>query len=89
MLSSGIIEARAYQLEAADEALTGSTMLVLPTAAGKTVVAWMVIAERLESTSGWVLVVAPTVALVDQHLRGLSSILEAIEPVSITGQNPV
>ena len=89
MLSSDIIEARAYQLEAADEALTGSTMLVLPTAAGKTVVAWMVIAERLESTSGWVLVVAPTVALVDQHLRGLSSILEAIEPVSITGQNPV
>ena len=89
MLSSGIIEARAYQLEAADEALTGSTMLVLPTAAGKTVVAWMVIAERLESTSGWVLVVAPTVALVEQHLRGLASILEAIEPVSITGQNPV
>ncbi|MBS64992.1 MAG: hypothetical protein CMA93_01480 [Euryarchaeota archaeon] len=89
MLSSDIIEARAYQLEAADEALTGSTMLVLPTAAGKTVVAWMVIAERLERTSGWVLVVAPTVALVEQHLRGLASILEAIEPVSITGQNPV
>ena len=89
MLSSGIIEARAYQLEAADEALTGSTMLVLPTAAGKTVVAWMVIAERLESTTGWVLVVAPTVALVEQHLRGLASILKAIEPVSITGQNTV
>ena len=44
MLSSDHIEARAYQLEAADEALSGSTMLVLPTAAGKTVVAWMVIA---------------------------------------------
>ena len=27
-LTSGIIEARAYQLEAADEALSGSTMLV-------------------------------------------------------------
>ena len=89
MLSPGIIEARAYQLEAADEALTGSTMLVLPTAAGKTVVAWMVIAERLMSTSGWILVVAPTVALVEQHLRGLSLALEGVEPVSITGQNPV
>ena len=88
-LSSDVIEARAYQLEAADEALTGSTMLVLPTAAGKTVVAWMVIAERLESTTGWVLLVAPTVALVEQHLRGLSPTLESVEPISITGQNPV
>ena len=89
MLSSDHIEARAYQLEAADEALTGSTMLVLPTAAGKTVVAWMVIAERLESTDGWVLFVAPTVALVEQHLRGLTPALDGVEPVSITGQNPV
>ncbi|MFL2493316.1 MAG: helicase-related protein [Candidatus Thalassarchaeum sp.] len=87
--SSDLIEARAYQLEAADEALTGSTMLVLPTAAGKTVVAWMVIAERLEITTGWVLLVAPTVALVEQHLRGLSPTLEDVEPISITGQNPV
>ena len=47
-LTPGLIEARAYQLEAADEALSGSMMLVLPTAAGKTVVAWMVIADRLE-----------------------------------------
>ena len=54
-LTPGVIEARAYQLEAADEALSGSTMLVLPTAAGKTVVAWMVLADRLESSDGWVL----------------------------------
>jgi len=89
MLSPDIIEARAYQLEAVDEALTGSTMLVLPTAAGKTVVAWMVIAERLESTSGWILFVAPTVALVEQHLRGLTPALNGVAPISITGQNPV
>ena len=89
MLSSDIIEARAYQLEAADEALTGSTMLVLPTAAGKTVVAWMVIAERLQSTTGWTLVIAPTVALVEQHLRGLVPVLQGIEPISVTGKNPV
>lgn len=89
MLSSDIIEARAYQLEAADEALTGSTMLVLPTAAGKTVVAWMVIAERLQSTTGWALFIAPTVALVEQHLRGLVPVLQGIEPISVTGKNPV
>ena len=91
-LTSGAIEARAYQLEAADEALSGSTMLVLPTAAGKTVVAWMVLAARLESSDGWVLVVAPTVALVEQHLRGIGPVLAdaaSINPISITGQNPV
>jgi len=91
-LTSGVIEARAYQLEAADEALSGSTMLVLPTAAGKTVVAWMVIADRLEISDGWVLVVAPTVALVEQHLRGIEPVMadiSSVNPISITGQNPV
>ena len=91
-LTPGVIEARAYQLEAADEALSGSTMLVLPTAAGKTVVAWMVLADRLESSDGWVLVVAPTVALVEQHLRGIEPVLAdaaSVNPISITGQNPV
>jgi len=89
-LSSEVIEARAYQLEAADEALSGSMMLVLPTAAGKTVVAWMVIADRLATDDGWILIVAPTVALVDQHLRGIEPVLAdsaAVNPISITGQN--
>ena len=91
-LTPGLIEARAYQLEATDEALSGSMMLVLPTAAGKTVVAWMVIADRLESRGGWVLMIAPTVALVEQHLRGIKSVLSdsaSVNPISVTGQNPV
>ena len=91
-LTPGLIEARAYQLEATDEALSGSMMLVLPTAAGKTVVAWMVIADRLESRDGWVLMIAPTVALVEQHLRGIESVLSdsaSVNPISVTGQNPV
>ncbi len=91
-LTPGLIEARAYQLEAADEALSGSMMLVLPTAAGKTVVAWMVIADRLESSDGWILMVAPTVALVEQHLRGIELALSertTVDPISVTGQNPV
>ena len=76
-LTPKLIEARAYQLEATDEALSGSMMLVLPTAAGKTVVAWMVIADRLESSDGWILMIAPTVALVEQHLRGIESVLSS------------
>lgn len=91
MLSDGGIEARAYQLEAVDEALTSSMMLVLPTAAGKTAVAWMAIGESLNRNGGWALMIAPTVALVQQHLEG---VLEAIDlpdgrkPVSVTGKDP-
>ena len=46
-LAADIVEARPYQLQAVDDALAGSTLLVLPTAAGKTAVAWMTIVERL------------------------------------------
>ena len=91
-LTPGRIEARAYQLEATDEVLSGSMMLVLPTAAGKTVVAWMAIADRLESSDGWILMIAPTVALVEQHLRGIKPVLSdssSANPISVTGQNPV
>jgi Fanconi anemia group M protein len=64
-------------------------MLVLPTAAGKTAVSWMVIADKLLEGNGWILMLAPTVALVNQHLKGMISILnEGFNPISITGQNP-
>ena len=68
-LVSGTVQARAYQLQAVDDALAGSMLLILPTAAGKTAVAWLSIAERLERTGGWALVIAPTVALSNQHLE--------------------
>ena len=47
-LVSEAVQARAYQLQAVDDALAGSLLLILPTAAGKTAVAWMSIVERLE-----------------------------------------
>lgn len=88
-LLSDAIEARAYQLDAVNESLAGSMLLVLPTAAGKTAVAWMLIAEKLIEKIGKILLIAPTVALVNQHLMGINQILalKEIEPVSITGQN--
>jgi len=91
LLSEGTIEARAYQLEAVDEALSGSMMLVLPTAAGKTAVAWMAIVESLNRNGGWALMVAPTVALVQQHLSGMMEVIElqgGAEAISITGRDP-
>ena len=88
-LLSDTIEARAYQLDAVNDSLAGSMLLVLPTAAGKTAVAWMLIAEKLIEKVGKILLIAPTVALVNQHLKGINKILalKEIEPISITGQN--
>lgn len=89
-LRDEVIEARAYQLEAVDVALSGSTLLVLPTAAGKTAVAWMVMAEMLRRSDGWALMIAPTVALVKQHLDDLQSVFkdESIEPIAMSGAIP-
>ncbi|MEE3303781.1 MAG: DEAD/DEAH box helicase [Candidatus Thermoplasmatota archaeon] len=89
-LRDGVIEARAYQLEAVDVALSGSTLLVLPTAAGKTAVAWMVIAEMLRRSDGWALMIAPTAALVKQHLDDLESVFdkESTQPIAMSGAIP-
>ncbi len=46
-LVSKVVEARGYQLEAVAEVLSNSMLLILPTAAGKTAVAWMSVAEKL------------------------------------------
>ena len=89
-LQEGVVEARAYQLEAVDVALSSSTLLVLPTAAGKTAVAWMAIAEMLGRTNGWALMIAPTAALVKQHLDDLELVFDkdSTKPISMSGAIP-
>ncbi|MDP6856523.1 MAG: helicase-related protein [Candidatus Thalassarchaeaceae archaeon] len=85
------IEARAYQLEATNASLASSTLLVLPTAMGKTAVQWMTIAETLRSTNGMALLLAPTNALVDQQHRGLERVMNLPDGESIarmTGSIP-
>ncbi len=83
------VEARAYQLQAVDDALSGSTLLVLPTAAGKTAVAWMSIVERIRENGGWGLFISPTVALSNQHLESARSIISKFQEwrvFSLSGQ---
>ena len=75
LLVENEIEARAYQLEATNASLSSSTLLVLPTAMGKTAVQWMVIAETLRTNNGMALLLAPTNALVDQQHRGLERVM--------------
>lgn len=82
------IEARSYQTAIADSALSANTLVVLPTGMGKTAVALLVAADRIDT--GKVLMLAPTKPLVEQHLRYFSKnlLLEEGEVVMFTGSTP-
>jgi len=80
------VEARVYQVALAESAVRASTMIVLPTGLGKTVVALLVIAKRLEE-GGRVIFLAPTKPLVEQHAVFLRSHLLA-ETTIFTGEIP-
>ena len=83
------VEARLYQqLIAASVLDRGSTLVVAPTALGKTVVAALVMAERLrKNPDGKVLFLAPTKPLVLQHAESLKRIMNIPEGkiVAFTG----
>lgn len=80
------VEARLYQqLLAADVLKKGNTMIVAPTALGKTIVAALVAADRLEKIpNSKVLVVAPSKPLVVQHEESFREFL-TVSSTSITG----
>ena len=67
LLAGNELEERAYQVNIARACLERSTLVVLPTGMGKTVVALLVLAERLQKGAGRVLFLAPTKPLVEQH----------------------
>jgi len=82
------IEARAYQTSIAESAMKQNTLVVLPTGMGKTAVALLVAANRIDK--GKILMVAPTKPLVEQHLQYFSKNLK-IKPEEIcmvTGSTP-
>ena len=80
------IEARLYQqVLAADVLKKGNTMIVAPTALGKTIVAALVGAERLKTfEDSKVLVLAPSKPLVVQHEESFRDFLKT-SVTSITG----
>jgi len=61
------VEQRLYQLNLAGKALEGSSLVVLPTGLGKTIIALFVIASRLQRFGGKALILSPTKPLVEQH----------------------
>src|SRR5919106_2089759 len=85
------IEYRLYQKNIADSASRSNTLVILPTALGKTIISILVCAETLyKHRDKRVLVMAPTRPLVGQHLRMFSSVLKILEEqvVSVTGKTP-
>jgi len=69
-LLSPEFQARKYQKRIADVAVSTSTLVVLPTGLGKTIIAIMVAARMLEKDpESKVMVLAPTRPLVLQHLK--------------------
>ena len=67
------VEKRLFQLDLASKALKDSTLVVVPTGLGKTVIALMVLLARLDK--GKALFLAPTKPLVEQHARFLENVL--------------
>ncbi|OIR12568.1 MAG: hypothetical protein BEU05_03000 [Marine Group III euryarchaeote CG-Bathy2] len=74
LLQGPPLEERAYQRNVAAACLRESTLAVLPTGLGKTVIALQVMLERLEM--GRVLMMAPTRPLAEQHAGFLSRSLD-------------
>ncbi|HTX60960.1 MAG TPA: DEAD/DEAH box helicase, partial [Methanobacterium sp.] len=77
------IESRLYQqVLAADVLKKGNTMIVAPTALGKTIIAALVSAERLKNlSSSKILMLAPSKPLAVQHEESLKKFLKA--PVNV------
>ncbi len=87
-IAPGRIARRAYQVAIAHEAVQRNTLVILPTGMGKTVVALLVMAERLERKPGKVLLLAPTKPLVEQHARFFEEALVGVKVESFTGETP-
>lgn len=85
------IELRLYQKNIAELANSRNTMVILPTALGKTVISLLVCADILyKYRDRRVLMMAPTRPLISQHMKSFSSILKILEEqvAGVTGKTP-
>jgi Fanconi anemia group M protein len=85
------VEFRLYQKRIADIALKKNTLVILPTALGKTIISAIVAAETLYNyKDSRVLVMAPTKPLIIQHKESFCKILKLRDKDSVilTGKTP-
>jgi Fanconi anemia group M protein len=87
LIKQGSVEFRKFQDAIAQQAILKSTLVVIPTGLGKTVIALLVIAEKLRTTRGKILLLSPTKPLVNQHCRSLQNMLHTSEAITVfTGE---
>jgi ERCC4-related helicase len=90
LIKKRCIEFRSYQNNISQSIRNNNTLVILPTALGKTVIAILVCAEFLYNyKSKRVLVMAPTKPLVAQHMSSFFSVLNIPEDgiAVVTGKN--
>lgn len=75
LLKSQTVQYREFQLNLAAAAVQCSTLIVLPTGLGKTVIAAMVAADVKMHRGGQVVFLAPTKPLAHQHMQSFSKLL--------------
>ena len=74
------IEARLYQQTIFASSLSGNSLVVLPTGLGKTIILALLTARRMEQyPSSFILILAPTKPLVEQHLKTFQKVINIIE----------
>jgi len=91
LINAESVERRTYQERVAENALRGNTLVSIPTGLGKSLIAALVAAKRLEQyPEKRVVVLAPTRPLVEQHYNTFKRLLrlDPDEFACITGQMP-
>jgi len=74
------VEARLYQQTIFASSLKGNSLVVLPTGLGKTIILALLTAKRMEQyPRGFILIMAPTKPLVEQHLKTFQKIFNILE----------
>jgi Fanconi anemia group M protein len=86
LLAPRTVEHRAFQVALAERALQKSTLVVLPTGLGKTVIAVLVAAEVLRRGER-VLLLAPTRPLALQHQQSFERLLPGVHTALFTGSD--
>jgi Fanconi anemia group M protein len=84
LIKPDTVEQRLYQLNLAGKALEGSSLVVLPTGLGKTIIALFVIASRLQRFGGKALILSPTKPLVEQHAAFFKRVMTLSEDEVLT-----
>ena len=85
MLRPKTVTLRRFQVDIAASCIEKNTLVVIPTGLGKTVIAALVIAEKMVRDGGRALFLAPSRPLADQHSKTLSSLVARGPVACLTG----